>query len=387
VDLGSTKHQGGDPARISVLWLIKGLALGGAERLLVSFADLADERSFRYEACYILPSLSTLAADLDRASVSTTCIGSDNHFDLRWLARLRKRLMTEPVDILHLHLPYVAALAGIVVRTVPAARRPRTIYTQHSMWQAISPPLRLLLRWVIPHLDAVVAVSAGAQRSMPKRLRPLVRVIVHGVVLDAVRGERIDRAATRAELGIAEEEVLIVSVANLRPEKGHDVLLQAAQVLLRDDLPVRFLLVGDGELADEVRALHRELGLGDRVQFLGSRLDAIRILGASDIFVLASLHEGFPVSLMEALAVGVPVVATEVGGVPEAITPGTEGLVVPPGSVGLLAEAIRRVATDADLRSRMAAAAAVKGASFDMAQAVREVEELYRDLARVDAPG
>lgn len=366
---------------IRVLWLIKGLALGGAERLLASFADLADTTSFRYEAAYILPSLSTLAAELDSAAVTTTCIGSDNHFDLRWMARLRRRLMTERVDILHLHLPYVAALAGIVVHTLPASHRPRTVYTQHSMWQAITPPLRLLLRLVIPRLDAVVAVSASAQRSMPKRLRQRVRVIVHGVVLDTARGERADRRNTRAELGIPEDDVLIVSVANLRPEKGHDILLQAAQLLTRDDLPVRFLLVGDGELADDARALHTELGLDDRVQFLGSRPDAIRILAASDIFVLASLHEGFPVSLMEALAVGVAVVATEVGGVPEAITPGVEGLVVPPGSVELLADAIRRVATDADLRHNMAVAASAKGASFDMTQAVREVEALYRELA------
>jgi glycosyltransferase involved in cell wall biosynthesis len=373
--------EDGDPAKIRVLWLIKGLALGGAERLLVSFAGLADHRTFRYEAAYILPSLSTLAPALRDASVSTSCIGSDDHFDVRWLARLRQRLLAEPVDVLHLHLPYVAALAGIVVRTVPASRRPRTVYTQHSMWQAISPPLRLLLRLVIPRFDAVIAVSAGAQQSMPRRLRERVRVIVHGVVLDDARGDEDDRRRTRRELGISDDEVVIVSVANLRREKGHDVLLQAAQVLLRDDVPVRFLLVGDGELAGDVRALHSALDLDDRVRFLGSRLDAIRILAASDVFVLASLHEGFPVSLMEALAVGVPVVATAVGGVPEAITPGVEGLVVPPGSVDLLAEAIRQVATDADLRHRMAAAAARKGTIFDMRQAVREVEGLYRTLA------
>ena len=153
----------------------------------------------------------------------------------------------------------------------------------------------------------------------------------------------------------------------------------AAQVIGRQD-QVTFVAIGQGPDAEQVAALHEQLGLGPRFRLLGYREDALRFLAAADLFVLASHHEGLPVAVMEALALGVPVVATAVGGIPEMIDDGVEGLFVPPHRPEALAAAIERVATDKDLHRQLATAASSRGELFDARRATQEVEVVYRTL-------
>jgi glycosyltransferase involved in cell wall biosynthesis len=129
-----------------------------------------------------------------------------------------------------------------------------------------------------------------------------------------------------------------------------------------------------------MRALHARLGLGDRVLLLGQRDDAVRVLAACDIFTMASDNEGLPVALMEALALGLPVAATAVGGIPEAVTDGVEGLLVPPGQPEALADAIATITDDDERRARMAAAACLAGERFDIRVAATRIEQIYREL-------
>ena len=147
-------------------------------------------------------------------------------------------------------------------------------------------------------------------------------------------------AAVRAELGVGDEEIVVGTVANFRQAKRYDLLIEAAQIVV-DRLPsVRFVAVGQGPLEDKVRAWHKASGLGDRFLLTGYRADARRVMSAFDLFTLGSEHEGLPVAVMEALALGLPVVATAVGGLPEAVDDGVEGRLVPPLRPDLLADAI-----------------------------------------------
>ena len=161
-----------------------------------------------------------------------------------------------------------------------------------------------------------------------------VEVVVNGVVLDHVMAQRRLRDEVRAELGLGPDELAIATVANLTPKKGYPDLMAAARLLIGRGHPVRFIAVGQGPLEEELRALHLAMGLGDRFVLLGYHPEPTRILAGCDLFAMASHYEGLPVALMEALTVGLPAVVTAVGGIPDAVTHGVEGLLVPPGPAG-----------------------------------------------------
>src|SRR5262249_43208986 len=132
--------------------------------------------------------------------------------------------------------------------------------------------------------------------------------------------------------------------------------------------------------ADEIERQHDTLGLGDRFALLGYRDDAVRLIAAADLFVLASRHEGLPVSVMEALTLGVPVVASNVGGVPEAVDDGENGMLVPPADARALAAALEEAARP-DVRARLAAGAARTGDRFDVLHSVTRIEDVYTRVA------
>ena len=364
-----------------MLWLVKGLGPGGAERLLVAAAATHDRSEFSFEAAYLLPWKDHLVAELEALDVPTRCLDVRDERDLRWAHRLRTRLRSDPVDVLHAHSPYAAGIARLVVRTLPRRVRPRLVYTVHNTFSSFSTPTRLLNGLTYPLDDADVAVSNEVYDAIWPRLRSRTEVIVHGVQLDAVRAEAADRDAVRAELGIGPDEIVAGTIANFRRQKDYPNLLAAAARLAGRDVPVRIVAVGQGPLEAEMRELHASLGLGDRVLLLGHREDAVRVLAACDLFTLASDNEGLPVALMEALALGLPVAMTAVGGVPGAVTDGVEGRLVAPSDPDALAGAIEELAVDPALRARMAGAARIAGERFDIRTAVGQLEEIYREIA------
>lgn len=364
-------------APIRVLWLIKGLGPGGAERLLVAHAAVRDRRSFEYRAAYLVPWKDQLVGELEGLDVPVTLLDARREWDLRWASRLRRLVTETRPEVVHTHSPYVASVARVVLRGLPRARRPVLVHTEHNRWPRHRLSTRILNGTTCRFDDHTLAVSEDVRATMSRRCGARTEVLVHGVDLEGVRAHRRERAAVRAELGIAPDEIVIGSVANLRREKAHDVLLRAAARTRTTGRPIRFVSVGQGPLEDSIRALHRELDLGERFLVLGHRPDAVRVMSAFDVFTLSSRHEGLPVSLMEALALGIPVVATAVGGIPQAITDGREGLLVRPAAPEALAAAYDRVVDDDDLRSRLAAAAMARGDDFAIEDAVARLEELY----------
>lgn len=361
-----------------VLWLVKGLGPGGAERLLVAAAASHDRAGFDLESCYLVPWKDALVADLAGLGVPSECIGVGNDRDLRWMARLRERLVRRPVDVLHAHSPYPAALARLVARSVPRAVRPRLVFTVHNTWHSFAPLTRSLNGATFALDDADIAVSSEVHDTLPPGLRRRTEVVVHGIRLDEVAAQNRFRPDVRRELGLNPDEIVIGTIANFRRQKDYPNLLAAARILADRGVPARIVAVGQGQLEGETRALHTRLGLGNRVVLLGRREDAVKVLAACDVFTLASHNEGLPVALMEALALGLPVVATAVGGVPGAVTNDVEGILVPPKEPVQLADALAKMAADPALRARMGAAAARTARRFDIRVAVRRIEDLYR---------
>jgi len=365
---------------LRVLLLTKGLGPGGAERLIVE-QIAARAPDVAYDVAYLLPWKQHLVAEIEALGARTHCLNVRTEADPRWMVRLERILHETPrVAVVHAHAPLSAGVARVQARL--RRHRPTFVYTEHNRWPSYHGATRAVNHATYRLNDAVFAVSDDVRESVPPSLRNRVEVLVHGIDLERVRRNATDRAAVRAELGIADDELLVVTVANYREHKGYPTLLRAAAALRDEGASIRFAVVGQGQLEREITALHAELGLAGTMQLLGYREDAVRVIAGADVFALASLHEGLPVSVMEAQALSVPVVATAVGGLVEAVTDGVDGRLVAPSDSGALAEALRSL-LDVDVRARMAAAARTAGDRFSSRHATARLEAEYRRLADV----
>jgi len=385
VNAGGPDQRSLGRPRLRVLVVIKCLGYGGAERLLVDTVASSDRTTFDCEVAYVLSAENALVPTVRDGGTRVHDLGGKGNAALRWLPRLRTLLRDGRFDVVHFHLPYTAAFGRLAVATLPRRSRPAVVYTEHSLWNKAAIVIKGLNRAGIGFDQSLIVVSEAAHQALPPSLRARARVIVHGLDMsrvDALLAQRDQvRREVRSELGVPDSETLVLTVANLRPEKGYDVLLDAVRLLADRDVPVHVAAVGRGPMEDELLTRHRELGLDGHLQFLGQRDDVLRLLAGSDVFVLASRQEGLPVSLMEATSMGMPIVATAVGGVPQVVTDGDDGLVVAPGDPDRLADALERVIADPELRRRLGQAAKDKSVMFDVSAASREIEQIYTDLA------
>lgn len=377
--LGDDASRDRESEPIRVLWLIKGLGPGGAEHLLGSIARGANASRFNFSVGYLLNWKTALVEPLKAAGVETHCFDVRDARDPRWILRLRSLLRSSDYDVVHVHSPLVAGVSRLLLLTI--RRRPPMLSTEHNSWASYDRPTRWLNRLTYRLDDANIMVSGQVLSSLPPKLQRRGEVIVHGVDVAAISKARSEREAVRAELGLGPGQIAICTVANLRWQKGYPDLFAAAKQVIDQGHDVVFLSVGQGPLEAELKQRHAQLGLGDRFRMLGYRSDAIRVLVASDIFALASLHEGYPIAVMEAMVAGLPIVATDAGGVPEAVHNGVEGFVVPSQRPDELAAALLEVITDPDLRQRMSAAALRRGQGYDIRAAIERTQEIYEELA------
>ncbi len=364
--------------RTRVLWLAKGLGPGGMERLLVNHARFGDRDRFDYLAAYVVERPNSVVGELRDLGVEVFGLdGSLGRVPL-WPAQLERLVTRERVDIVHAHSPLPAAVARPLLRL--RRRRPRLVYTEHNTWDCYGTPTRSANLLTYPLDDAQFAVSADAAASPPGRLARRVEVLTHGIDLAAVAAHAEQRERTRQQLQVGPSTTVVVTVANLRTEKGYDVLFAAARTVLEGHDDVVFLCVGQGPLESELRAAHERLGLGERVRLLGFRSDALDLMAAADVFCLASRQEGLPVAYMESTALGLPAVVTAVGGLTDAVDDGATGLLVAPDQPEQLASALGRVIDDSDLRHSMAVRARESAGRFDAREAIRRQEAVYAEL-------
>jgi glycosyltransferase involved in cell wall biosynthesis len=364
---------------LRVLWLIKGLGAGGAERLLVLHARTRSSRVVPTVA-YLLPHKSDLVAPMRAEGVESVCLGTSSRTDLSWIRALRRLLLTEHFDIVHIHSPLAAIGCRLVLRTIPPGQRPAVVVTEHNVWESHTRLTRFADRISVGRGEKHIAVSSAVRASLPRGLRRRTCVVRHGVDAGEIRAATSARSEMRTWLGIADTEVLVGTVANLRWTKGYPELMRAARVVL-DQVPnVSFAVVGRGPLEQELRSLHASLGLGERFLLLGHRPDAHAVMSSFDIFCLPSRKEGLPIALMEALVLGLPVVATKVGGIEEVVTDREQGLLVPAGEPEQLAAALLTLIRDRSLRSSMSRRAREAGDTLGIDHTVEEIEHIYREI-------
>jgi glycosyltransferase involved in cell wall biosynthesis len=330
---------------------------GGGERVVCHVAGGLAARGVQPLVVTIgLP--GALAEGLVNGGVRVESLHSDSGYDLPALLRLRRILLEAAPDVINVHdrssLPYVVAANGCLLR-----RRP-VVYTAHGLLFNADREPNGRYRLAMRRVSAMTAVSAQTARRHSRVLgwHRRVEVIPNGV--PELTRDAADRRAVRAELGIGPEEVVFLAVGNARPEKGFEDLIAAAAALPNGSRDaVRVLVAGRLDEGDYVRGLReqiREGGLAGSVQLLGYRSDTHRLYAAADGFVLSSRSEGLPMVVLEAMMAGLPVLATDVGGVAAAV--GEAGRIVPPRDPVRLARAMGELCEDPQLRDRLGSAAA-----------------------------
>lgn len=362
---------------VRVLHLVKGLGPGGAERLLVSMAEVADPAAVRYQVAYLLPYKQHLVPELGSLGVRTHLLAADRGLlDVRWPGRLRD--LARDVDVVHVHSPAVAAVARLAL--APRKRHPVLVSTEHNVWSSHGRATRVANALTLPLDRQRWAVSQEVVASMWPRWRDATEVLVHGIPVDRLRARAGERSTARSGHGWADDDVVVVIVANLRANKDYPTLFRAASLAVAREPRLRFASVGQGPLEAELRAELARAGLGDRFTMLGYHADPPAVLAGADVFTLSSVHEGLPISLLEAMALGLPAVVTRVGGNAEVVTDGVDGLLVEPRQPDALADAFVELARDPGRRDRLSQAAAARAGDFDIARTARTVEARYREL-------
>jgi glycosyltransferase involved in cell wall biosynthesis len=357
--------------RLRIWHVVSSLNVGGLEQFVVRLAEA--QRLAGHDACIIALHDGPLRVQAEKRSVSVHVVAGPGK--LLRVARYASLCLSRRPEIVHAHNTTCIHYAALARRLTAA----RTALTCHGLGLAKVRPASPE-EWSA--IDAVVAVSDDTARQVENaHNRDRLIVLRNGV--DPEQPVR-SREAVRGELGLDDRPVAII-VARIDGHKGHENLLRALALLKRSPACPMLLIVGDGSEKRRMELLAVQLGLDpERARFLGYRSDIADLLAACDLFVLPSDSEGLPLSVLEAMAHGLPVVATRVGGIPELVGDGRTGLLVPPGDVSALAAALARLTVFPDLRLQLGEAGAARVRdefSFDGMTA--QYEAIYAKLLDV----
>nr|WP_242836758.1 glycosyltransferase family 4 protein [Desulfotomaculum nigrificans] len=372
-------------SKIKVLHVVRPAA-GGMKNHLLDLVRLTDKT--RYEVTVACPPGSQMWNDLVKLGINTLPISLVGELspgkDYAAVRTLTKYLHKSETMILHAHSSkgaLVGRLAAIIART------PVVIFTAHNSifyeeWPRWKKKLFATVeRFLARFTDRIITVSEALKQELIEQENipaKQLTTIYNGIDTDKFSAQ-VDTLAIRKSLNIPELGPVIGTIARLAPQKGVSYFLKSASLL--KEYQANFLVVGDGPLRQDLEQEAAELGLQNRVTFAGRRENIAEILAAIDIFVLPSVTEGLPLTILEAMAAGKPVVATRVGGIPEAIQEGKTGIVVPPKDPEALAVALAGLLGERERAVRMG----INGQKFvqekfGVAGMVNRTMELYQQL-------
>ena len=358
---------------LRIAQLIESGGPGGAEQVVVDLAIGLQESGARSVVFLPRDGEGWLARQLTGTGIAVEYFELNTPVSPACARSLALAFEHHQIDVAHSH-EFSMALYGAWASWLAGVHH---VITMHgSRYYAGRLQRRAAMRAAVGVSDAVVAVSRSLADGISRDL--LVRRSRIQVIANGVRPANADGSHVRQQLGIGPDDRLIVAVGNLYPVKGHAYLIEAIAELAERHPRLHLAIAGRGHLECELLARARRRNISQRVHLLGLRSDVGAVLAAADVFALPSLSEGLPLALLEAMFAARPIVATEVGEVGAALGRGDAGLLVPPGNVSALADALDQLLTNPERARTLAAHAQQRASSeYDVSHMIRRYRSLY----------
>ncbi|HMH50159.1 MAG TPA: glycosyltransferase [Candidatus Acidoferrum sp.] len=370
---------------IGLMIVLTSAVRGGVEEVVLGLLQRLDPSEFRLSIAAPRPLLDALAPDLAGVRLDTLDVEAESFLHVGRLRRLAAFMRRIRPDVVNPHLFRTTAVAAPLARAIGIGRVVETYHGREAWRQGALRGRFLVDRTIARLVTRVIAVSRGAADFLIHgKGYPAHKVVVVPNGRDLTRfTPGAHREAVRKELGLDRDAPVVGVVGRLETQKGHVYLLDAWPEVVRAHPDARLLVVGEGSLHEALRRQARDAHVADSVIFTGFRSDVPRILDASDVLALPSLHEGMPLTVIEAAAAGRPVVATAVDGTPEVVRDGETGYLVPPADPAALSRALLAVLGDPDAAARMGREAhRWAHERFDVEAHVEATARVYREVAR-----
>lgn len=360
-------------SKIKVLHLISSGGLYGAERVILNIARNKTGLDSYIGAIYNQhnPHIEIID-EAKNMSLKTVLFNSKGQLDIRTVFAIKHFLNTNNIDVIHTH-NYKSDILGILAAKLANIK---CVATNHT-WHSSDKKMRFYERidaFFLKFCEKVVAVSDEIKEVLIKSKvdQSKVKVIYNGIDIDRFSEER-PKNALKSSFGFSDDDIIVSIIARLSKEKGHEILLKAAQEVIKTNHNIKFLVVGDGPLKEILKQMAEKYKLMDAVYFTGVRFDMPDIYSNSDIFVNTSYVEGLPMSILEAMAAKVPMIVTPVGAATKIIKNQENGILVDAGDYLLLAKEIERLSKDPNKRKSLAE------------HAYTDVCQLYSDVIMVNS--
>ncbi|HPC18600.1 MAG: glycosyltransferase [Kiritimatiellae bacterium] len=380
------KHENGPEARaVRILFVVGTLELGGAEDLVSNWCVLLKEWGFDCHVLCLLGRRGPHVERLEAIGVPISALPEGTGHGLRFIREYATIVRGIRPNIVHSQCAWSLPQQTLAVMLGGTRHMVLTVHNTYPRGSPLQRIRRVLgFRLASRRLSRIVGVSrAVSDHARNWWAVPTDRIVTipNGIWLDRFLAAPGSRDDARALLGFPLSGTLVASVASFCTQKDHRTLLSAAAILAPRFPQLRWVMVGDGPLREQTEQDAAQLHLADHIAFLGKRTDVPRILHACDMFASSSRWEGLPLAVVEAQAAALPVVATQVGGIPDIVEHGKTGFLIPPEKPEALAEVIATLAANPDRAARMGAAGREKAAAqFDIRKCARQYAELYRDV-------
>lgn len=302
-----------------------------------------------------------------------------------YYSKLRKLIEEESIECVHIiffdyfrAIGWLARLSGI--QSIIYEMQNGGVFKATSWKRSL---IHARNRVMTAPFERIIAISEFIKGQLVEGGVPEEKIVVRhlGVDIDRFKPDPLQRARFAREFSVAADEIILSTVSYLRPIKSPEIIVEAVGVLAKRNVPVKLFVGGDGEMLDELQNLSTNLGIADRIHWLGLVPDPLKLLQASDLFLLATVGEAFGLVLAESMACGVPVVGSNAGAIPEVVKHGETGLLVNPRDPISLADGIEQLARDKSLRQKMSSAAVARvHEHFNMNRAVEDTLRVYQSL-------